>query len=412
MPTRLAEPEHCRRVVHREELRHETFMRTSSKEYLTADASFSQIDVVRQQEKAFRLAAEQQRQREERTNLEKAFKIEKARLAAEWVKKIEEVEEDCRVREAIMREKQEIHRVDVEKEVAFRVSKMRFKKSSMLLQMEDTEKKLADRHEFHQVRPGRVRREVGGGRRQEAGGRCEVRGRGARRRRKAEGGVRRQACGRSSREVVTTESYCSPTLSFQVSRPAPPKPYSVRSPAPSTQATEVMNRAERQRRFEEAEFAKKREVAGRKPLEELVVRQDAEMRTLLQKCHGRRVAIRRERDAAFQVYKQKYRNLEADQVRRACRERAARQHLLPHRAALAPAPHRRPGVSDTLNGLASFGRRMRTRSSTRCPPRSATCSRIRAAATRGRRSGGAHRRPHSARPAPSPRTLRPLTPRA
>jgi len=80
------------------------------------------------------------------------------------------------------------------------------------------------------------------------------------------------------------------------------------------QATEVMSRAERQRRLEEAEFTKRREVAQRKPLDELVVRQDAEMRNLMQKCHGMRIAIRRERDAAFEVFKQKFRNLEADQT--------------------------------------------------------------------------------------------------
>ena len=42
------------------------------------------------------------------------------------------------------------------------------------------------------------------------------------------------------------------------------------------------------------------------------MRQEAEMRNLLQKCHGMRIAIQREREAAFEVYKQKYRNLGAD----------------------------------------------------------------------------------------------------
>ena len=36
------------------------------------------------------------------------------------------------------------------------------------------------------------------------------------------------------------------------------------------------------------------------------------MRNLLQKCHALRVAVRREKDQAFEVFKQKYRNLEAD----------------------------------------------------------------------------------------------------
>ena len=36
------------------------------------------------------------------------------------------------------------------------------------------------------------------------------------------------------------------------------------------------------------------------------------MRNLMQKCHSMRVAVRREKDQAFEVFKQKYRNLEAD----------------------------------------------------------------------------------------------------
>ena len=36
------------------------------------------------------------------------------------------------------------------------------------------------------------------------------------------------------------------------------------------------------------------------------------MRNLLQKCHSMRVAVRREKDQAMEVFKQKYRNLEAD----------------------------------------------------------------------------------------------------
>jgi len=174
------------------------------------------------------VATELGRQREEKANLEKAFKIEKSQLFAKWAKKIEEVEEDCRVRQAILMEKQEIARVDREKEVVEHVSKIRFKKSSTLLQLEDTEKKLAKQHDFKQ-------------------------------------------------------------------------------------ATEVMSRAERQRKLEEAEYRRRIEVAQRKPLEELAARQDAEMRIFTQKCHGMRLAIQRERDAAFAVYKQKYCNLEADQ---------------------------------------------------------------------------------------------------
>ena len=36
------------------------------------------------------------------------------------------------------------------------------------------------------------------------------------------------------------------------------------------------------------------------------------MRNLLQKCHSMRVAVRREMEQAREVFKQKYRNLEAD----------------------------------------------------------------------------------------------------
>ena len=36
------------------------------------------------------------------------------------------------------------------------------------------------------------------------------------------------------------------------------------------------------------------------------------MRNLMQKCHSLRVAVRREKEQAFEVFKQKYRNLEAD----------------------------------------------------------------------------------------------------
>eukprot|EP00966_Prymnesium_polylepis_P288884 6672801-Prymnesium_polylepis.2 len=66
--------------------------------------------------------------------------------------RLSQVEEDCRVRQAILMEKQEIARVDREKEVVEHVSKIRFKKSSTLLQLEDTEKKLAKQHDFKQAR--------------------------------------------------------------------------------------------------------------------------------------------------------------------------------------------------------------------------------------------------------------------
>ena len=65
------------------------------------------------------------------------------------------------------------------------------------------------------------------------------------------------------------------------------------------------------------------------------------MRNLLQKCHSMRVAVRREKDQAMEVFKQKYRNLEADlthahaiefsQVRRGeATSLAPRSHTLSH----------------------------------------------------------------------------------
>ena len=117
-----------------------------------------------------------------------------------------------------------------------------------------------------------------------------------------------------------------------------------------------MNRAERQRKFEEAEFVKLREVAQRKPLEELAVRQDAEMRTLLQKCHGRRVAIRRERDAAFEVYKQKYRNLEADQA-----HAHALEYSLPAEIGEVQSHKSRSTMGSTFRGCARARRQLTAR---------------------------------------------------
>jgi hypothetical protein len=66
------------------------------------------------------------------------------------------------------------------------------------------------------------------------------------------------------------------------------------------------------RAAEEAAFERLRASAGSKPRESHRVAQAAEMRNLLQKNHSLRVTVRREREAALAVLKQKYRNLEAD----------------------------------------------------------------------------------------------------
>ena len=81
----------CFGSVYSVELQQETLQRSGRQEYMTADTSFNQTGAVKVQEQAFRVATEQSRQRDEKTNLEKAFKIEKAQLVAEWAKKIEEV---------------------------------------------------------------------------------------------------------------------------------------------------------------------------------------------------------------------------------------------------------------------------------------------------------------------------------
>lgn len=54
------------------------------------------------------------------------------------------------------------------------------------------------------------------------------------------------------------------------------------------------------------------EEAGSHPRAALTEAQEAEMRNLMQRCHSMRVAVRREKDQALEVFKQKYRNLEAD----------------------------------------------------------------------------------------------------
>lgn len=71
-------------------------------------------------------------------------------------------------------------------------------------------------------------------------------------------------------------------------------------------------RANRQRLLEEAAYERSKAVAGSRPRAVLVDVQTAEMRNLMQKCHSLRVAVRREKEQALEVFKQKYRNLEAD----------------------------------------------------------------------------------------------------
>ena len=197
----------------------------AAKDYYAADASHRQIAVVRQDERAYRLAQEK-RQAEERQNLAKAFKIEKGRFEAEWAARIEAVEADCVERERVLREVHEIARADCEKGIERKVASLRHRSSSYLLSMEDTQEKLARMHEY--------------------------------------------------------------------------------------KAAGVAARAHRMRDAEEAAFLRVKASQGTRPRQECADTQASEMRNLLQKCHSMRVAVRRERAEAYEVFKQKYRNLEAD----------------------------------------------------------------------------------------------------
>lgn len=132
-------------------LRRETLEFTARKDYSLAEESFKQIEMVKLREKEHRLMVEARRQVEERRNLERAFKIEKARVCAEWARRLEEVEEECKRQQEILEEKQLIARIDLQKDVASRAAKMRFKKSPTLLQLEDTESKLARERDFRQA---------------------------------------------------------------------------------------------------------------------------------------------------------------------------------------------------------------------------------------------------------------------
>jgi len=195
--------------------------------YHAAHSSFTEIDAVRNQESGYRKRQEDNRQEEERINLSKAYKIEKQRFEAEWASRIEEVERDCEEKERVLKEVHEIAKAAVEKDIATRIGKMRYKGSSVLLGMEDTERKLANANEFRE-------------------------------------------------------------------------------------AAEVAARCNKQRIFELAEFERTKALAGGRPRNICETTQAAEMRNLIQKSHSLRMTVRREKDEAFKVFKQKYRNLEAD----------------------------------------------------------------------------------------------------
>lgn len=84
-------------------LKNDTRSLSTKGDYSLADSSYKQIAVVRQQEKVHRKAEEHGRQREEKLNLDKAYKIEKERFEAAWAKNIEQVERECEEKLRILR---------------------------------------------------------------------------------------------------------------------------------------------------------------------------------------------------------------------------------------------------------------------------------------------------------------------
>lgn len=220
------------------DLRTQTFGKTSlarsmgrgsmaARDYMQADQTHAQIAVVQNAEKTFRVKEEHKRQADERANLARAYKIEKARFDEEWAGRVAAVEAECAEKERVLLEVHEVARADCEKQIEKDVARMRYKATSTLLQLEDTEKKLVRNHEYKQ-------------------------------------------------------------------------------------AAEVSSRAHRQRTIEQADFERAKAIVGSRPREITAELQEAEMRNLMQRCHSMRVAVRREKEQAMEVFKQKYRNLEAD----------------------------------------------------------------------------------------------------
>jgi len=78
------------------------------------------------------------------------------------------------------------------------------------------------------------------------------------------------------------------------------------------QAAEVGSRAQKQRRMEEADYNARRCEMAARPRQELTAKHKAETDIHAQKCHGMRVDVKRGREQALAVLRQRYRNLEAD----------------------------------------------------------------------------------------------------
>ena len=95
-----------------------------------------QLDKMKAETKV-RLAALKQESKVRVQTLNADGNLEVTKLAAE--------------KERVLKEVHEIARVDVEKDIEKRVAGMRYKATSNLLQLEDTERKLARLHEFKEA---------------------------------------------------------------------------------------------------------------------------------------------------------------------------------------------------------------------------------------------------------------------
>jgi len=239
----------------------------AAKSYMTAAATFGQIATVRQKESEFRVKQEEARQKEETLNLQKSFKIERQRFEAEWQRRAEEVDKQCKEHERVLAEVHQIATVASEKHIAAEQEGMRFKASSDLLSLQDTEKKLSGAHEFKD-------------------------------------------------------------------------------------ASEVATRSFKLKAIEEARFDRSKASYATKPREELAARQIAEMRSLQQKNHSLRVKVTREKEVAYEIFKQKYRNLEADLTHSHAIE--FQSTIRPEISPLVQAHKSRSNTSSTFRGTLKY----------------------------------------------------------
>jgi len=261
-----------------EELKTDTFKNTNfaqtasrrsdaARGYMSAFTSFGQIDVVKQRESEYRRKEEEGRQREEKSRLSQAFKIEKARFDKEWQRRIAAQDAECREAERVLAEVHEVALAANEKKIAEDMSRMRFKASSTLLGMQDTEKKLARANEYKE-------------------------------------------------------------------------------------AAEVATRCYKQRGAEEVAFDRRKTHAAVKPRQENATAQANEMRNLQQKNHALRVKVLRDKEEAFGILCQKYRNLEADQQHAHAIE--FQVGLRPEISPLVQAQHSRSTQSATFRGTLKY----------------------------------------------------------